>query len=89
MWCIYKKNFSGYNKNKGADILEIYNNEKDNYISVWMTKEEQQLFDRQELTDLLLSNVKNKKCKVIYFLSGNGDLYSNTEILLTRNLGCA
>ena len=69
--------------------MEIYNKEKDNYISVWMTREEQQLFDRQELTDLLLSNVKNKKCKVIYFLSGNGDLYSNTEILLTRNLGCA
>jgi len=67
LWCIYKKNFLGYNKNKGADILEIYNNEKNNYISVWMTKEEQQLFDRQELTDLLLSNVKNKKCKVIYF----------------------
>ena len=43
--------------------MEIYNNEKDNYISVWMTKEEQQLFDRQELTDLLLSTVKNKKCK--------------------------
>ncbi len=69
--------------------MEIYNNEKNNYISVWMTKEEQQLFDRQELTDLLLSNVKNKKCKVIYFLLGSGDLYSNTEILLTRNLGCA
>ena len=69
--------------------MEIYNNEKDNYISVWMAKEEQQLFDRQELTDLLLSTVNNKKCKVIYFLSGSGDLYSNTEILLTRNLGCA
>ena len=79
----------GNNINRGADTLEIYNNEKDNYISVWMTKEEQQLFDRQELTDLLLSNVKNKKYKVIYFLSGSGDLYSNTEILLTRNLGCA
>ena len=50
--------------------MEIYNKEKDNYISVWMTREEQQLFDRQALTNLLLSTVKNKKCKVGYFLSG-------------------
>ena len=40
--------------------MEIYNKEKDNYISVWMTREEQQLFDRQALTNLLLSTVKNK-----------------------------
>ena len=69
--------------------MEIYNKESENYISVWMTKEEQQLFDREELTNLLLSNVRNKKCKVVYFLSGKGDLYRNTEILLTRNIGCA
>lgn len=69
--------------------LEIYNKESENYISVWMTKEEQQLFDREELTNLLLSNVRNKKCKVVYFLSGEGNLYRNTEILLTRNIGCA
>ena len=68
--------------------MEIYNKEKDNYISVWMTKEEQQLFDRQALSDLLLSTVKNKKCKVAYFLSGNGDLYTNTENLIVRNIGC-
>ena len=54
-----------------------------------MTREEQQLFDRQELTDLLLSTVKNKKCKVAYFLSGKGDLYTNTENLIVRNIGCA
>ena len=47
------------------------------------------LFDRQALSDLLLSTVKNKKCKVVYFLSGNGDLYTNTENLLVRNIGCA
>ena len=69
--------------------MEIYNKESENYISVWMTKEEQQLFDREELTKLLLSNVREKKCKVVYFLSGEGDLYRNTEILLTRNIGCA
>ena len=69
--------------------MEIYRKESDNYISVWMTKEEQQLFDRQELTDLLLSTVKNKKCKVAYFLSGKGDLYTNTENLIVRNIGCA
>ena len=69
--------------------MEIYNKEKDNYISVWMTREEQQLFDRQELTDLLLSTVNNKKCKVVFFLSGKGDLYTNTENLIVRNIGCA
>ena len=69
--------------------MEIYRKESDNYISVWMTNEEQQLFDRQELTDLLLSTVKNKKCKVVYFLSGNGNLYTNTENLIVRNIGCA
>ena len=74
---------------EGVDNVEIYRKESDNYISVWMTKEEQQLFDRQELTDLLLSTVKNKKCKVVYFLSGNGDLYTNTENLIVRNIGCA
>ena len=69
--------------------MEIYRKESDNYISVWMTNEEQQLFDRQELTDLLLSTIKNKKCKVVFFLSGKGNLYTNTENLLVRNLGCA
>ena len=69
--------------------MEIYNRQSKNYIEVWMTREEQQLFDRQELTDLLLSTVRNKKCKVVYFLSGKGDLYTNTENLLVRNLGCA
>ena len=67
--------------------MEIYNKEKDNYISVWMTREEQQLFDRQVLTDLLLSTVRNKKCKVVYFLSGNGNQYTNTENLLVRKYG--
>ena len=69
--------------------MEIYRKESDNYISVWMTKEEQQLFDRKELTDLLLSTIKNKKCKVVFFLSGKGDLYTNTENLIVRNIGCA
>ena len=69
--------------------MEIYNKEKDNYISVWMTKEEQQLFDRRELTKFLLSRIQNSRYKVVFYLSGEGDLYSNTENLLVRNLGCA
>ena len=69
--------------------MEIYNRQSKNYIEVWMTREEQQLFDRQKLTDLLISTVKNKKCKVAYFLSGKGDLYTNTENLIVRNIGCA
>ena len=69
--------------------MEIYKRQSKNYIEGWMTNEEQQLFDRQELTDLLLSTVRNKKCKVAYFLSGKGDLYTNTENLIVRNIGCA
>ena len=79
----------GHNKSRGVDILEIHNKEQDNYISVWMTKEEQKLINRQELTELLLSATTNKKCKVVFFLSGKGDLYTHTENLLTMNLGCA
>lgn len=69
--------------------MEIYNKEKDNYISVWMTREEQQLFDRRELTKFLLSRIQNSRYKVVFYLSGEGDLYSNTENLLVRNIGCA
>ena len=76
-------------KTEGADTLEIYNKEKDNYISVWMTREEQQLFDRRELTKFLLSRIQNSRYKVVFYLSGEGDLNSNTENLLVRNIGCA
>ena len=30
---------------------------------------------------------QNKKCKVVYFLSGNGNQYTNTENLLVRKYG--
>lgn len=68
--------------------MEIYNNKQNNYISVWLTKEEQQIFNREELTKLLLAN-KNKKCKIIFFLSGKDDLHANVESLVIRNLRCA
>ena len=69
--------------------MEIYNRQSKNYIEVWMTNEEQQLFDRRELTKFLLSRIQNSRYKVVFFLSGKGDLYSNTENLLVRNIGCA
>ena len=69
--------------------MEIYNRQSKNYIEVWMTNEEQQLFDRSELTNCLLSRIQNNSYKVVFYLSGEGDLYSNTENLLVRNIGCA
>ena len=69
--------------------MEIYNRQSKNYIEVWMTNEEQQLFDRKELTKFLLSRIQNIRYKVVFYLSGEGDLNSNTENLLVRNIGCA
>ncbi len=69
--------------------MEIYNRQSKNYIEVWMTNEEQQLFDRKELTKFLLSRIQNSRYKVVFYLSGEGDLNSNTENLLVRNIGCA
>ena len=69
--------------------MEIYNRQSKSYIEVWMTNEEQQLFDRKELTKFLLSRIQNSRYKVVFYLSGEGDLNSNTENLLVRNIGCA
>ena len=69
--------------------MEIYNKLEKGCIEVWLTNEEQQMYDRAELTELLLSKVTAKKCKVVFFLSGQGDLFQCTEGLLIKNLGCA
>ena len=69
--------------------MEIYDKRKIGYIEVWLTKEEQEMYDRSELTRLLLKDVKEKKCMVMFFLSGKEELYNNTEGLLLKNLGCA
>lgn len=69
--------------------MEIYNKTDKGRIEVWLTNEEQQTYDRMELTEVLLSKVTAKKCKVVFFLSGQGDLFQCTECLLTKNLGCA
>lgn len=68
--------------------MEIYDKQDKGYIEVWLTNEEQQMYDRHELTEQLLSNAKSSKCKVVFFLSGGGDLFCNTEDLLIKNLGC-
>lgn len=69
--------------------MEIYDKRKKGYIEVWLTKEEQEIYDRSELTRLLLKDVKEKKCMVMFFLSGKEELYNNTEGLLLKNFGCA
>jgi hypothetical protein len=68
--------------------LEIIDNKKAGFIEVWMTNEEQAEYDRAELTRLLISNTNNKKCRVVFFLSGKEELYPNVEKLLLMNLGC-
>ena len=69
--------------------MESYDKQKKGYIEVWLTNKEQELYDREELTKLILSKAGSSKCKVIFFLSGQGDLLKYTEDLLISNLGCA
>ena len=69
--------------------MEIVDKRDKGFIEVWMTNEEQQMYDRAELTHLLLKDTDPKKCKVVFFLSGKEDLCANTEKLLIANLGCA
>ncbi|MBO4866751.1 MAG: hypothetical protein J5582_09345 [Ruminococcus sp.] len=66
--------------------MEIYNKQERGYIEVWLTNEEQQIYDREELTERLLARVKKKKCRVAFFLSGSEDPYPIIENLLLTNL---
>lgn len=65
--------------------MEIYDKIDKGYIEVWLNNLEQLKFDRNKLTEILLKD-KNKKYKVIFFLSGKDSLYDCTEKLLIRNL---
>ena len=62
--------------------MEICYNKDKRFILVWMTNEEQKFYDRKKLTTQLLKDVDNPKCKVIFYLSGKGDLFENTKGLL-------
>lgn len=66
--------------------MEIYDNQENGYIAVWLTKEEKSHYDRDKLTGLLLSKTNVTKCKIVYFFSGSEDLCRNTEGLLLANL---
>ena len=66
--------------------MEICYNKDKRFISVWMTNEERKLYDRKKLTTQLLKDVDDPKCKVIFYLSGKGDLFENTKGLLLANL---
>ena len=68
--------------------MEIVDKQNLGFIEVWLTNEEQKIYDRKELTELLLSKAKAKKCRVVYLLSGSEDLFANTEGLLLQNLRC-
>ncbi|SEL57618.1 hypothetical protein SAMN02910353_02931 [Ruminococcus sp. YRD2003] len=67
--------------------MEVVDKSSKGRIEVWLTNEEQAQYDRSELTRLLLSKVKNgKKCRVVFFMSGNEELKPNIERLLLANL---
>lgn len=66
--------------------MEIVNKQDKGYIAVWLTNEEQQLYDRSKLTSLLLNKADFPKCRIVYFLSGSEDLCKNMEGLLLANL---
>lgn len=65
--------------------MEINLKEDKNYIEVWLTKTEQEKYDRNYLTKILLKG-KKPEYKVIFFLSGSENLLNCTENLLLRNL---
>lgn len=66
--------------------MEIIDKQDNGYIAVWLTNEEQQLYDRGKLTPLLLKKAESQKCKIVYLLSGSEDLCRNMEGLLLANL---
>lgn len=69
--------------------MEIYDKRESGYIEVWLTNEEQQFYDRGELTSQLLERSGTGKFRIVYFLSGTDELLSCTESLLKKNLDCA
>ena len=66
--------------------MEIIDKQDNGYIAVWLTNEEQQLYDRGKLTPLLFKKAESQKCKIVYFLSGSEDLRRNMEGLLLANM---
>ena len=72
-----------------SDAMEIYDKKKQKYYEVWLTNSEQSEVDRNALSKQLLTQKKDKKYKVVFFMSGDDDLYRCTESLLLMNLGCA
>lgn len=82
---VYCTILRGIIKIKEVVSLEINLKEDKNYIEVWLTKTEQEKYDRNYLTKILLKG-KKTEYKVIFFLSGSENLLNCTENLLLRNL---
>ncbi|MBO7395665.1 MAG: hypothetical protein J6U16_06060 [Ruminococcus sp.] len=66
--------------------MEIINNGSKKPITVWLTNEEQEQLDLHQLTAQIRKSVQDPKRKVVYFLSGETDLYQATEDLLIENI---
>lgn len=72
---------------RGTDSLVIQNKQDIGFIEVWMTHEEQEQYDRTELTRQILDHYQpEKKCMIAFYLSGDRDLEDQTKGLLTMNL---
>ena len=65
--------------------MEIYDKSNKGFIEVWMTKGEQESYNRKKIAQRLLMKDSNKKCKVVFLLSGNSDIYLCTKQLLLLN----
>ncbi len=67
--------------------MELYDKRDQGFIEVWLTNAEQEQVDRAALAKQLLAEAgQPKKCKVVFFLSGQDNLLNQTEGLLLRNL---
>ena len=68
--------------------MEINSHVKEGYIQVWLSNNEQQKYDRKLLTDQIIEkyDVKPKKYRIVFMLSGTESLYQCTENLITANV---
>ena len=63
--------------------INVYDNKK--YVSIWLTRSESRDDALRESLKPIFSQYKTKNYKVVVFESGNGDLPTLTQNLLSHN----
>ena len=63
--------------------INVYDNKK--YVSIWLTRSESRDDALRESLKPIFSQYKTKNYKVVVFESGNGDLPTLTQNLLSYN----